>query len=56
MLLLCHSSACDSYLLSHTREPEILAQLRKETALMHGGHMQVGLDVVLLEVYQCRCM
>eukprot|EP00878_Enallax_costatus_P038086 GHUV01043237.1.p1 GENE.GHUV01043237.1~~GHUV01043237.1.p1 ORF type:complete len:214 (+),score=24.61 GHUV01043237.1:466-1107(+) len=33
---------CNSYLLSHTREPEILAELRKETASMHGGHMQVA--------------
>jgi hypothetical protein len=31
-----------SYLLAHTREPEVLQQLRLETAGMQGGHMQVG--------------
>jgi hypothetical protein len=30
-----------SYLLAHTREPEVLQQLRLETAGMQGGHMQV---------------
>jgi hypothetical protein len=37
-----------SYLLAHTREPEVLQQLRLETAGMQGGHMQVGEDSELL--------
>jgi len=30
-----------AYLLKHTREPEVLAKLRAETASVHGSHMQI---------------
>lgn len=47
------------YLLAHTREPEVLQQLRAETAAVNGAHMQVtpeqgALLGLLVELLGCR--